>query len=73
MKGYVSKYERAVSLAKSMYGQNLPDWQMKNTIRHFFVEKLLPGALIGSKSVDGKKYITVKKANGSEYTYESKF
>lgn len=73
MKGYISKYERAVRLAKNMYGQSLTDWQMKNVVRSFFIEKLLPGATITSESIEGKTYVTVKKINGSKHTFESKF
>lgn len=73
MKGYVSKYEKAVSLAKDMFGDSIPDWQMKNAIKHFFVQKLIPGATIGAKSVNGQNHVIVKKLNGREYTYVSKF
>lgn len=73
MKGYISKYEKAVSLAESRYGKHMPEWQLKNTIRAFFVAKLLPGAIIRSTLVDGKNLVTVTKANGHSYTYESKF
>lgn len=73
MKNCITKYEMAVTCVTEMFGEGLSSTHMRKAIRHFFVEELMPGALIGMKRINGTKYVTIKKKNGKEYTFMSKF